>query len=263
MAGVDVTGQHALTVGGREVARYRVSTDDLVPEDGRRPYLHPVRTLDGTVVTDTHPADHTWHLGFSVAIPDVDGTNFWGGRSYLPADGYQPRDDHGIIRHERWHHRDESSAEHDLQWVGRSGEVLLHERRRVAAAATGDHWTLTLATTLRNATDRPIPCNSPGSRGRAAAGYGGMFWRLPPGSPQVTGPDRAGEHELNGATTPWLAVRTDEYALEFQHADTDPWFVRVADYPGVGTSFAWDAALVLPPGAALVRSLRVAVRSVR
>lgn len=256
-----MTDEHALSVGGREVARYRVDTDDLEPAAGRRPYLHPIRTLDGTVVTDTRPADHHWHLGFSVAIPDVDGTNFWGGRSYRAADGYQPRGDHGRIRHERWLHRDDGGAEHDLHWIGRTGEVLLHERRRVAAAATGNHWTLTLSTTLHNATTRPIALNSPGSWGRTGAGYGGLFWRLPPGEFQVTGPDSAGEHELNGAVTPWLSVRTTGFALRFEHTDEDPWFVRVADYPGVGTAFAWTSELVLTPGTPLTRSLRVAIRT--
>ncbi len=69
-----------------------------VPCPHRRPYLHPVRTLAGTVVTDHQPLDHVWHLGVGVALQDVDGVNFWGGRTYTRAAGeYVWRPDHGSI----------------------------------------------------------------------------------------------------------------------------------------------------------------------
>lgn len=254
-----MTGDHVFQVAGREVARYRIDTADLDPTLGRRPYLHPIRTLDGVVVTATQPADHRWHQGFSVAIPDVDGSNFWGGRSYRAIDGYQPRADHGTVRHREWVDRGPTVAEHTLDWVAHTGEVLLHEHRRISAAATDEHWTLTITTVLRNATARPIALGSPGSAGRVGAGYGGLFWRLPPGTPQVSGPDRHGEQELNGGVTPWAAVHGADYRLVFSTDDEDPWFVRVADYPGIGTSFAWDTPLELAPAAQLRRTLHVAV----
>ncbi|MGI5131262.1 PmoA family protein [Pseudonocardia sp. CA-107938] len=251
---------HPFRVGGVEVARYRVDSSDLDPTLGRRPYLHPIRTLGGTVVTDTFPADHRWHLGFSVAVPDVDGSNFWGGRSYRAADGYQPRGDHGTIAHTRWLDRADDRAEHELQWVAHNGDVLLHEYRLITATGGEAGWTLRTATRLRNATDRPIALGSPGSAGRVGAGYGGLFWRLPPGTPEVSGPELVGEEQLNGVVTPWLRVTGDGYALEFSASDGDPWFVRAAEYPGVGTAFAWDTPTVLEPGAELRRSLQVVVK---
>jgi len=39
----------------------------------------------------------------------------------------------------------------------------------------------------------------------------------------------------------------------------DPWFVRVSDYPGVGSQLAAPAPLVLAPGVALTRGLRTLV----
>jgi hypothetical protein len=250
---------HLFRIGGVEVARYRIDTADLDPTLGRRPHLHPIRTLSGIVVTDTQPADHRWHLGMSIAVPDVEGTNFWGGRSYRAADGYQPRDDHGIIEHASWHHHDAGNAEHELHWVGRTGEVLLREHRRIAAVEDDGFWTLAITTRLRNVTGRPIALGSPGSHGRVGAGYGGLFWRLPPGTPEVSGPDAIGEEEVNGSVSRWLAVRGADHTLVFSTSDGDPWFVRVAGYPGVGTAFAWDAPLPLEPDAELQRILRVAV----
>ena len=50
------------------------------------------------MVTDHLPEDHVWHLGAGVAIQDVDGVNFWGGRTYTrDAGAYVWRKDHGRI----------------------------------------------------------------------------------------------------------------------------------------------------------------------
>jgi hypothetical protein len=39
----------------------------------------------------------------------------------------------------------------------------------------------------------------------------------------------------------------------------DPWFVRVTDYPGVGSQLAALSPVLLAPGAALTRGLRTLV----
>ena len=49
---------------GAELFRYVYRPDDP-PLESPRPYLHPVRTLGGEVVTDCRPADHPWHKGIS------------------------------------------------------------------------------------------------------------------------------------------------------------------------------------------------------
>src|SRR3954451_21269079 len=51
-----------LRLDGVPVADY-VDGGELDPVLSPRPYLHPVRTLRGVVVTDARPADHRWHLG--------------------------------------------------------------------------------------------------------------------------------------------------------------------------------------------------------
>ena len=40
---------------------------------------------------------------------------------------------------------------------------------------------------------------------------------------------------------------------------TDPWFVRVDGYPGVGQSLAWDTPVVARPGSPVQRSITVFV----
>ncbi|MEQ4305409.1 PmoA family protein [Plantactinospora sp. B6F1] len=99
--GEDLTGVR-LQVRGETVAEYILDDPNVDPRWGPRPYLHPVRTLAGVVVTDTLPEDHRWHLGVSVAMQDVSGTNLWGGRTYVRDAGYTWLDDHGRIVHDAW-----------------------------------------------------------------------------------------------------------------------------------------------------------------
>lgn len=45
--------------------------------DAPRPYLHPVRTPAGALLTVEAPADHPWHHALWFAIKLVNGENFW------------------------------------------------------------------------------------------------------------------------------------------------------------------------------------------
>ncbi|WP_255272530.1 DUF6807 family protein [Actinomadura madurae] len=52
---------------------------------------------------------------------------------------------------------------------------------------------------------------------------------------------------MHGSVTPWLALASDAWTLVFvQTAGLDPWFVRVAQYPGVGPALAWEEPLTVP-----------------
>jgi hypothetical protein len=46
------------------------------------PYIHPLRTLSGEVVTNFRPHDHVWHHGLTMTMGDIKGENFWGGKTY-------------------------------------------------------------------------------------------------------------------------------------------------------------------------------------
>jgi hypothetical protein len=255
-----------LRVDGRRVAEY-VDGAGLEAVLAPRPHLHPVRTLGGRPVTDAVPADHHWHLGVSVAVPDVDGRNFWGGRSYLRGRGYTWRADHGRIEHAGFDGTDGTGFTERLRWLGPDGELLLTERRAVRARPAPGGWELELTTELATATDRALELGSPATNGRTGAGYGGLFWRLPPAhDPRVRTPDAAGEQDVHGSTAPWL-LWTEHGAAPFTLALTgtdaatraDPWFVRVAGYPGIGSQLAAEHPVAVPVGGAVARGLRVLV----
>ena len=286
--------QRAFTVKGKVVAR-PADGGRIMPTSSPRPYLHPVSTLAGTTVTDHMPEDHVWHLGVGVAIQDVDGVNFWGGRTFTrDAGAYVWRKDHGRIVTLAADHAEavevaetsatamqgERSRTETLSWLAADGAPLLSERRKWSWSAVGtSSWRLTLDFELTPAGADPVTLGSPGSNGRPQGGYGGFFWRLPAvAEARVWTAIAEGEKAVHGAVprpeAPWLAwsgiFRKGEpdggpATLVFlpQAAGTalpaDPWFVRVAGYPGVGLSLAWEHAATASHGNPLHRTVTVLV----
>lgn len=247
-----------LRVGGRPVGRY-VVRPELPARLAPRPYLHPVTTLAGTAVTELGPADHAHHLGVGVAVPDVEGHNFWGGRTFVRDRGPTELDNHGAQRHTAFQLLDPAGFVEELRWVA-AGSELLRERRTVAATGLGHRaWALDLTFSLTNVTGGPLSLGSPATNGRPGAAYGGFFWRArkEPRAPEVFTADRAGEAEVHGGRADWVALASDTWTLVFAGATEetrrDPWFVRAAGYPGVGSSLAAAERLPVPPGGTVVR----------
>ncbi|GAA1733036.1 DUF6807 family protein [Nonomuraea bangladeshensis] len=238
-----------LLVDGAEVAAYEIRPD-LPVTDSPRPYLHRVRTLGGVEVTEVRPEDHVHHLGAGVAISDLGGVNFWGGRTYVKDQGPTWLDDHGTQRHRAFTRLADDGFTEELEWAGPDGRVVAREERVVAARPLGDGaWALDFAFTLTNLTGAPVEVNSSATKGRAGAGYGGFFWRAP-----GTSTDRAtlpgGEEAVHGSRDRWVALSgTDpdgrDWTLVFVQDDGDAWFVRNTEYPGVGQALAWDRPLVV------------------
>jgi hypothetical protein len=281
-------------VDGVAVAEY-VWCADLPAVLSPRPYLHPVRTLAGVEVTQAGPADHTHHLGAGVAIADVGGTNFWGGRTFVRGAGPSWLDNHGTQRHVDFVRRDESGFTETVEWLRPGGATVLRERRSVTAAPVVPEpaaarpgltrlprcWLLDFTFVLTNVTGSPLAIRSSATRGRPGAGYGGFFWRAPGSSVnrRVFAVDGEGEAAVHGRRSPWLAMCGttpvgQDWTLVFRQAPAvssgatspdpsgatarpsgrsdpadgtvdDPWFTRVADYPGIGAALAWDRALVV------------------
>ncbi len=242
-----------LRVGDVEVATYVVDP----PLDVRlapRPYLHPVRTLGGTVVTDELCFDHPWHLGASLTIADVNGWNFWGGRTYVRDQGYTWLDDHGTIHHDGWLPASGGLAE-SLRWADGDGRTVLTERRLLSAAAAPGGWQLSFSYAL--SAREEVTLGSPATNGRTGgAGYGGFFWRCPAGVAVSDVP--------HGSVAPALTLTVDDsYSLEFRGlAGDDRWFVRTDDYIGVCAALAYEKPLVIPAGGTLSRELSVLIRDV-
>ena len=84
--------------GDQELTRYVFAPQDPTYESPR-PYFHPIRTLEGDLVSIYRPWDHVWHKGLSWSLPNVGPHNFWGGATYTRATGYADLDNNGAMRH--------------------------------------------------------------------------------------------------------------------------------------------------------------------
>jgi hypothetical protein len=256
-------GIRALVVDGVEVAVERDGSGTAA-RSSPRPYLHPVRTLGGTVVSAHHPGDHDWHCGVGVAIPDIDGVNCWGGPTYVHGAGYVWRDDHGSVEVVHAEQHGTTSTE-ELVWRGPDRAMVLCEDRTVSWRAVTSGWELSWSSSFRVPGDTPVHLGGPGSNGRAGAGYGGFFWRFAECTGAVVRTvDAEGEAAVHGSVAPWITWSAvfdgGPATIRIEALDHDePWFVRAEEYPAIGSALAWDSPAVVQPGAPLVRSFRVTI----
>src|SRR5262249_30457684 len=145
-----------LRVADRAVASYEWRPD-LPATDSPRPYLHRVRTLGGVEVTQVRPEDHVHHLGVGVAISDLGGANFWGGRTYVKDQGPTWLDDHGTQRHMAFSSLGDDRFTEHLEWIGPGGRLMAREERTVTARPLGSEaWALDFTFTLTNLTGAPV-----------------------------------------------------------------------------------------------------------
>ncbi|MFC9287660.1 PmoA family protein [Streptomyces sp. NPDC057052] len=250
-----------------------------------KPYIHPLRTLAGDVVTDYRPNDHRWHKGLSLTASHLSGANLWGGNSYVHGEGYLALPERvGSMAHAGF---DEVTADGDrvvlaerLTWHPHGGELWAEERRRIEVhdvdRAAGS-WALTWSSAITNRREEPLRFGSPTTAGRERAGYTGLFWRGPRAfrGGRIIGPDGEGP-ALMGTQGPWLALSgehdgTDGHAtVVFAHAPENDqsgaagahpahWFVRNEPFAGLAPSWAFHDELELAPGDTLTRRYRVVV----
>lgn len=253
---------------------YRPETD---PFESPKPYLHPVRTLAGDVVTGYRPHDHRWHKGIQMTASHLSGENFWGGGSYVRGEGYLDLPNVGSMRHrgftELIDSGDRISLVELLDWHTQTGARWVEERRSIIVGDVVDgSWSLDFATSLHNVRGEPLSFGSPATNGREQAGYTGLFWRGPRAftGGTVLAAGGQGGPEMMGRRARWLAYvgRHDEVdrasTLLFvdgpdnQSAPTH-WFVRNEPFPAVNPSFAFHQEVTLHAGETLDLRYRLVV----
>ncbi|MCX4573148.1 PmoA family protein [Streptomyces sp. NBC_01571] len=250
-----------------------------------KPYLHPLRTPAGAVVTDYRPNDHRWHKGLQMTASHLSGQNLWGGNTYVHGRGYLALPERvGSMAHAGF---DEVGSDghraviaERLTWHPHDGDLWAEEERRVEVhdldPGSGS-WALTWTTAVTNRRNEPLRFGSPTTAGREMAGYTGLFWRGPRAfrNGRIVGPDGEGPG-LMGRRAPWLAYSgehdgADGHAtLVFAHAPENDhagesgghpahWFVRNEPFAAVAPSLAFFDELELAPGDTLTRRYRVVV----
>ncbi|HHU39427.1 MAG TPA: Gfo/Idh/MocA family oxidoreductase [Propionibacterium sp.] len=253
-----------LALDGAVVAEYSDGSD-IIPTSSPRPYLHPIRTLSGVRISESHPADHDWHCGLSFTMQDVNGVNFWGGRTYVRDRGYTWLGDQGAIRHARWIDRSPQHLEQELRWCGPIVDPLEHpiepvelvETRRLDWWRDDERtWVLDADLHLASPTGQAVTLGGPGTNGRDV-GYGGWQLRLRHCvDARVFGPGFTSADEVFGRTAPWVGwtatIDGRPVTVGMGHHDTeaeasDRWFVRQGgEWNGIGTALAWSEVVPVP-----------------
>jgi hypothetical protein len=230
--------------------------------DAPRPFLHPVTTPAGAVLTVEAPPDHPWHHGLWFAIKFVNGENFW-----------EEYGDFGLLRTREVVDLDPGGVQATIDWMRPDrGPRAVTETRTLTEATLGADtfaidWSETLVAEVDSTFDR-TPFTTWG-------GYGGLTLR---GSPdwhdtQLVLPDGGRRDRLLGERAAWCALHgfaplpdgTDQECglVIADHPDNPrfptPWYgSNRAETYGEGwanflnAAFLWDSGLEVEAGAPLL-----------
>lgn len=251
---------------------YRPQTPAI---ESPRPYLHPIRTLGGQIVSGFRPHDHRWHHGLSFTSAHLNGHNFWGGPTFVEGK-YEQLENHGrqesdSICPQSWN--GDHWFNQDVVWLANE-EMILADSRAVLMSVQDDFWQLEMRFQIDNTDNcsgQPLVWGSPTTQGRENAGYGGLFWRGPREflKGRVLMSDNREGADLMGERSLWLAYigqhdQSDDFStLVFVDSPKNPrfptpWFVRNTE-PMVCPNFAFHEEFVQNPGEILNLSYQILI----
>ncbi|MFC8266879.1 PmoA family protein [Streptomyces cinereoruber] len=251
--------------GDTELFRY-VYRPDTVQLESPKPYISPLRTRAGEVVSLFRPHDHVWHKGIAWSLPHVGEENFWGGPTYVHGSFYVQLENNGTQAHRRvvTLDRDGGAAtfSHDLDWITQSGSAFFTERRTLSASLiSAQTWSLSFETRMTNVSGADVAIGSPTTKGRENAGYGGLFWRGPRSftGGRIVTTEGAGGEEVRGRRTEWMAFEgrhdvTDVQSLVLMVDDSanphhpPQWFARTDDFACLNPAPFFSEELVVADG---------------
>ncbi len=250
-----------------------------------KPYLHPVRAADGTIVTRGYPMemiegerrDHPHHRGLWFTHGEVNGFDFWANEDT------QDRPHKGRVIAKQVRTKAGGRIEGAFQWRGPGGDLLVMEDRTMAFRSAGDQRSidfdlkLTAGPKVVNFGDTKegtfairlaTPLEEPHERAEGIARTG-----------RITATDgRTGEPEVWGTRSPWVdySGRIDGKAVGvaiFDHPSNPKhptyWHVRsyglfAANVFGEHHFYADDSrdgSITLQPGESLRFRYRVVIHA--
>jgi hypothetical protein len=239
--------------------------------DAPRPFVHPLRSPSGAVLSVEAPADHPWHHGLWFTIKFVNGENFW-----------EEYGEFGTLRTVRVEGDAASEVRAAIEWRRPSGDIVMREERTLTVSWIDDtaytiEWSERLVPEVDVVLDR-TPFTTWG-------GYGGLTLRGAPDfvDTSFTTPD--GVHDrLLGERAPWcaldgVATRADGDVAEAGVLLVDhpanprhptPWYAsNRADTYGdgwanfVNAAFLWHEPMELGAGSSLAVRYAVVVHDGR
>ncbi|TMR08586.1 hypothetical protein ETD86_47110 [Nonomuraea turkmeniaca] len=257
-----------VTAGDVELFSYIYRPDTPVLESPK-PYVHPIRTLRGALVSLFRPHDHVWHKGIAWSLPHVGEHNFWGGPTYVHGKFYVQLENNGSATHREMTTLTAEGGRveigHTLGWTSQAGAPVIEERRTLAATVLDEAtWALVFDTTMTNVSGGTLDFGSPTTKGRENAGYGGLFWRGPRSFTGgiIQSPAGAGGDELRGTRAEWFGFRgrhdeTGEHSTIVMVDDAanpqhpPQWFARSEDFACLCPAPFFSEEVPLPDGETL------------
>ncbi|HXH35586.1 MAG TPA: PmoA family protein [Plantibacter sp.] len=248
---------------------------DTVQLESPKPYLHPVRTTGGALVSLFRPHDHVWHKGIAWSLPHLGDDNFWGGPTFTGTD-YEQLANNGRAEHVAVTAIEVDDAHvrfsHTLDWITQDARLVVAEERTLVAQRAGADWALTFETRMRNVSGADISIGSPTTKGRDNAGYGGLFWRGPRSFTGGTlhSPDGSGGEELRGSRHAWMGFTglhdqtVDASSIVIVDDDSNPnhppqWFARTEQFAGLCPAPFFSEELPFAAGETIVFRYAVVV----
>jgi hypothetical protein len=237
----------------------------------KRPFVHPVATPSGKVLTRNAPEDHPWHHGLWFTIKFVNEENFW-----------EEYDAYGVLRHTEEPRVADGDGPGqlaligDLAWTRPDREtVIIDEQRVLTHVPLGDdHYAIDIMTTLTPRADVLLDRTPFTTWG----GYGGLALR---GRGDWTDTrlllaDGVERERALGEASPWCdlsgTVEGGQAGVAFlSHPQNgrhpEPWYAstRAATYGEEGWSnfmnaaFLWHEPLAVAAGERLPFMYRVVV----
>ena len=116
-----------------------------------RPYIHPVLTPGGHVVTEIATADHLHHLGIWFAHEDIDGVNFWAPESQWTV----PCPRMLVSRSDVDVADDGVTFRQEVDWLDGDEHLCMRDSRVIVIGERPGHTMVDVTVTVR-ADERPI-----------------------------------------------------------------------------------------------------------
>lgn len=179
--------------------------------DATKPYFHPVRAADGTIVTRQYPMrddvageahDHHHHRGLWFTHGNVNGYDFWANET-----DQEPQDKKGRIVLKGIHKADDGFIRADFEWRAPDGEVLLTDERTIRFQQVGKSVLIDFDITLQ-AEIKPVKFGDTKEGSFAIRLHPSMREVTPEKTPGkgviVNAEGLTGEKQTWGKASPWV-----------------------------------------------------------
>jgi len=239
--------------------------------DGGFPYVHPLATADGTVLTGLAPPDHPWHRALWFAWKYLNGANYWdwAGQKQVgvPAGRTLPREKETVRLGPR-----QAAIVMELGY-GTGGRVVLKETREITVGLPRDDGSYTMDWRMTfTAAEKDVLLERTPPKEKPWGGYAGLSFRGCPGMQRARALDsqRRQDKQGHGRRARWMdfsgpvgpagavaGVTIFDHPGNPRHPT--PWYVSLGKMPYFSPALLFDRPYTLPAGKSFTLRYRVLV----